>query len=373
MKRMGFLSFLIASFTLISFKSVSWALLQTDFQVLGVSTDLKKLGVAETWIEDGSGIPHCEVRLYYRDQWITPQTRMLEMVKGNEMQPFQQKCQDLQQELIREADLHEIDWEEARISPRPFPIKDANGRIQPDSEIIKNYPHTQTVTFRFPDGDSWQWIIRSPQNPQDALLNPQVKNPKKPLALFTLSPEEEPIAFESGVLSYNESQILYSPVRVLVNNHYGLMITVLRDTRQGFEGFDYHYRPIFLKWPDYQLLSDEEAKSMLIRTTEYAMESDIFRRGPNTLNPRYRAYMHLRNTDLSQEEILAALKQASPAGKLYWLALLNDHYPELYQTISNQLLTQVPATVEVIQIQGEDWQPHPFRQLLQEQAALFKD
>src|SRR5258708_3695583 len=77
------------------------ALYQTDVQFLGLSEDLDKLGVTQTWTDPADGLPHCKVELYKQGQWEPVETHDLtgEKSTGDSL-PFKNKCKLYQSDWV---------------------------------------------------------------------------------------------------------------------------------------------------------------------------------------------------------------------------------------------------------------------------------
>ncbi len=346
------------------------ALMQTDMTILGVSTNLDKLGVVESWIGDGSGLFFCEVRLYGKDQW---EPLDVKQIQPTESQSAGEKaCKTLQQKVTKANELHVVPWKALELTPAPPAIKNEAGQLLTGTleELAENYPTLQEYTFALSPNDRWQVAINSLVQPE-MLETPSGSQHVvyKPVGFdFAFRPEVEPIPFLTFHLPYDEGTALITPIKTLINEQFGLIMVTLREYRQGYEGFDYHYRPLYLSWPTYLPLSAEEARTKLLKAAEYAMEPTEWQKGPNSMHPAYRAYLRMKQEHLPKEEILGALDDASPAGKLYWMALLLHRDPQEYQKVYQEVLRESGHNTDVLEAQGQAWATRPFNQILKEQV-----
>ncbi len=349
--------------------SPSWALLQSDFQLIGVSQDLKQLGVAETWVDDGSGFARCELRLYARNQWEPIKIEQIALGEVNEEQP-KANCASQQAAFRKKHNLHAINWDAAPFSPEPVKIKDEEGRLIPDAMEGQPFPDRQRYQFILGGEQPWEILVNSQPNPRyHKDITALSQEAMKPVPFrIVVRPKAEPVPFDVIENRYDNTQILLTPIKVLTNAHYGLVILMFRDTRLGFEGSDYFYRPYFMPWPDYQELAVEEARDLINESSEYIFLDSEFSRNPNGMHKNYRAFMRLKTQQLTRDDILGQLNHASPAGQLYWLALLGETDPDLYRTEATRLLQSSVALNDII-INGSDtWETVPFADLLKEQT-----
>jgi hypothetical protein len=360
---------------LVGLMQPGWAGLKTNVQIVGVSEDLKQMGFIETWVQDGSGFPYCETRLYDRNRWEPVAVKTVHSQDDN-IAKFYPECKALEDELKEKAGLQKIDWDLVELSPPPPSIKDAQGHLLSDPfDGGSRYPANQLYEFTLPNKVTWQIEVKSGTHPSTwDFANSENPLPKSKLPKYNVvfRPKLEPIAFDSIQSTYEEGQLLISPLKLLTNNNYGLITVMFRDVRQGFEGPDYHYHPYFIKWPDLQPMSVDEARSSLLKTSEYAMDPADGAKGDNAMHSAYRAYQRLKAERLPVNEIKAELEEATAAGKLYWLALLYDQSPADYRAEAQNLLREVPKTLEVIRLSGQDWQSQPLVDLVHQQAQTFK-
>lgn len=345
---------------------MAWAVQQSRLDLLGVSTDLSTLGIAETWKDEGKGTYHCEIRLYRQNQWQPVHQNVLDRPATNESE-FEQQCKELQQQVKQKNDLSAIIWDLAPVSPPPPAIRDKHGQLIPAETMLQSYPQQQEYSFILPPEAPWQVVLKtsvSRTRPEDTHL-------KAPYTLV-IRPLLEPIPYEVVRGTYEPGQYLLVPYKMLINNHYGLVTLMLRDLRQDAGDVVYHYRPYFFKWPEYPVMSVDEAKNILTQTTDYAMGLDPMDKEPNALHPSYRAFMRLKAEKIPQAELETMLQLASPAGKLYVLALLHAQDPNQYQAVFQSMLKDAAPSVEIIHREGTTWESKPFRDMLLQQAKMLQ-
>lgn len=355
------------------------ALNQTQMDIIGVSRNLELLGVMETWVADGSGFPHCEIRLYQKNRWEPVETWHLpnENEEPTDNVPeMNKRCHALKTQVIEDQDLHDIEWDLADMSPEAPKIKDKQGRLlSPGPEFAQQYPALQRYHFTLPPtSDAIDVLVKSSNAPNAYQLaqTGYEQAGKKPGYRVVLRPTEEPVPFDVVDRAYENYQLLITPIKMMISDHYGLIAIIFRDTHYGFEGFDYHYRPYFIKWPTMQPMSVEEARNNLIKATGYAMEPDELALGPNTRNLSYRSFVRLRHTKLPPDEIITALHRSSNSGKLYWLALLHEQDPQAYRQAAQSVLKARSIDLDVIQVMGEQWRTRNFHELIRQQAQGFR-
>ncbi len=323
------------------------AMVQAEIELLGVSQDLTQLGTIETWTDTS---PHCRVQIYHRDQW--------EPILTQEFPGTQ--CKQSAADLTEQYHLQKIKWTLAQM-PQPAPkIKDDDDNLIPGLNNLKtHYPLTQQYDFELRDSDKWQVFVQTPKNPLEASATPYT---------FILRPSLEPIPYITIHSTYQAPEVLVTPIKIMLSEFYGITVVMFRDTTLGKTDLDYHYRPFFIKWPNYQPMTVEEARQELTKASEYAMEPNLLVKGPNTLQPPYRAYLRLKTAHLPLDDLKASLQEASPAGKLYWLLLIADQNPVTAKHLREDLIEDPQSSESVIQVTGEQWQSVSFKSLLQAEA-----
>lgn len=336
----------------------AFAVSQAKFELLGVSPDLSKLGVSEFWVNPTTGKKHCEVRIYKQDQWDVVDAKTLdETGQEQNVDTFMEQCDLLKRAAIGNETLTKLKWKQAGMDPAPISIKDETGTLKSNLDFIGNFPKDQRVDFTLSPNNKWQIWLQS-----------QYAGP------YTIAfrPAEEPIPYQVIQSKYTTTgPALVMPLKMLSNAYYGLVIVMFREVYKDAKGdTQYRYRPYFTKWPDYVAMSIDEAKTILNKASEYAMEPSDLVKGPNTMTAGYRAYLRIRSAGLSLDEIDQNMNQASYAGKLYWLAVLRSVDQEAYEATVEDMLLQTPSTIEVIEQSGSKWQPKAWTQLLKQQAQV---
>jgi len=352
----------------------SWAVSpeQSAFEIIGVEANLKSVGVGERWTE--ASRTQCEARLIDRKSW---EPTLRETLRANPDEPeraFGRRCMAFYAKFGKTHNLHTIDWAESAMAPMATSIKDDAGKLLSTSPLVQDYPEIQVHDFGLGANDpTWQVVVKSNAEPDAWRLYQHywgVPEDEAPTYQIVIRPKLEPIAVLSLDGRYKNGEALVSPLKVLTNDHYGLVLVMFRQTWTSPDGMLlYRYRPLMMKWPEFELLSVEEAHKVLMTTSEYAMEPSEMATGPNVRHLAYRAFMRLLVEKPAVSDIQAALSQASPAGKLYWLALLSFVSPEAYAEAQAHVLAETPKGTTVIEMMGNDWKTVPFEHLVHAQAV----
>lgn len=238
----------------------SWALNETEFKVIGISSDGQTIGTVETWEEDGSGEMVCAVALYGPLSESPQAKEQLSLPPGEEVgrsyeaqeKLFLKKCQAFQREFRVRHQLSPTSFRTIALNPHPISIRNAEGRLKTGIDLMEHYPSSQQYSFSTAPEHTYSVSIESSSTPNAwQTISAFLEAPDQgalganPSYRIRISELDHTIYSATGHYTLDNMTALVSPSHVLYSTNASPVIVVLREYKKGFEGLDYSYRPIW--------------------------------------------------------------------------------------------------------------------------------